>query len=316
MRTAFAVLAVALAVAASAADPPAIPVPLNHLYIVVDTETYEAIGADAFLKEQFAPYETRMTTRADRTYIGEYFYGRNTYFEFFDAGNPGNGPRGKSGIAFGVDRAGDLVSLEKQLHRQFDVDKGPITRGLDGEQVPWFTMLSVAEPMELDSWIMEYDPEFLQRWKPQAGGARQGVRRRDILSRYVASLGLADRPYLIRDITGIVAAVDAQTRRTLIRFCGALGHEIASSGDRAIIRGPNFTLTLIDETDALHGIREIEFEVGRGKMMTRRVGSSTLQVRANGTAVWSFDPFSTEGPSLQANRFFNNLLPGPRRRVP
>jgi hypothetical protein len=303
MRTALAVLALTVAGAGSAAEPSTIPVPLNHLYIVVDTETYEAIGSDSFLKEQFAPYETRMTTRADRTYIGEYFYGTNTYFEFFDAGNPGNGPRGKSGIAFGVDRAGDLTSLEKQLHKQFNVDKGPITRGLDGEQVPWFTMLSVVEPMQLSAWLMEYDAEFLQQWKPQAGGARDGIRRRDILSRYVASLGLAERPYLIRDITGIVAAVDPQTRRSLVRFCGALGHEIASAGDRTIIRGPDFTLTLIDETDALHGIRQIEFQINRSRAATRRIGSSTLQIRSNGTAVWSFDPFSADGPSLQASHF-------------
>jgi hypothetical protein len=302
MRTALAVLALAVCGAGTAADAPPIPVTLNHLYIVVDTETYEAIGSDAFLKEQFAPFEMRMTTRADRTYIGEYFYGTNTYFEFFDAANPGNGPRGKSGIAFGVDHKGDLESLEKQLRRQFNVESGPITRGIEGEQVPWFRILSVEAPAQLSTWLMEYDAEFLRRWKPQAGGAREGIRRRDILARYTASLGLAGRPFLMSDVSGMIAAVDAQTRGSILRFCAALGHQVDSRGDEVMIRGPDFTLTLIDETEAFHGIRQIEFRVRRVKASSRRIGASTLEIRGNGTAVWSFDPFSSKAPSLQAAR--------------
>lgn len=300
MRTALAVLALALSGAAASAEAPPIPVTLNHLYIVVDTETYEAIGSDPFLKEKFAPFEMRTTSRADRTYMGEYFYGTNTYFEFFDAANPGNGPRGKSGLAFGVDHSGDLQSLEKQLRRQFDVESGPITRGIEGEQVPWFKILSVAAPMQLSTWLMEYDPEFLRRWKPQAGGAREGIRRRDILARYTASLGLADRPFLMSDVSGMIAAVDAQTRASILRFCSALGHEVDSSGEKVVIRGPDFTVTLIDETEALHGIRQIEFRVRRVKASSRRIGASTLEIRGNGTAVWSFDPFSSETPLMQA----------------
>jgi hypothetical protein len=300
------------AIATVPADPPAVA--LNHLYIVVDTETYEAIHADSFLKEKFAAYEERTTTRTDRTYTGMYFYGTNTYFEFFDAGNPGNGPRGMSGIAFGVDHRGDLASLEKKLSRQFTVETGPITRLTEAGQVPWFTILSVDAPMRLATWLMEYDSEFLRQWKPQAGGSRDGIRRRDILARYTASLGKSGGAFLLNDVAGIIAAVDPQTRESIRSLCAELGHQIETSGGDLVIRGPEFWLRLIDETEALHGIRQIRFRVRRAKASSRRVGRSTLDIRGDGTADWSFDPFSSSASSKQVR--FYDLLPRSTASVP
>src|SRR5215211_6887011 len=81
------------------------PVYLNHFFITVDSATYKVIESNNFLRGQFAASEQRTTVRTDKTYTGLYFYGTNTYFEFFDDSTSGY-KLGDSGLAFGVDKPG------------------------------------------------------------------------------------------------------------------------------------------------------------------------------------------------------------------
>src|SRR5918998_6248173 len=61
------------------------PVFLNHFFVVVDSATYKDVERSAFLRQEFAVTERRTTVRNDVSYTALYFYGVNTYFEFFDA---------------------------------------------------------------------------------------------------------------------------------------------------------------------------------------------------------------------------------------
>jgi hypothetical protein len=54
----------------------------NHLYVVADQVTYDALAGSEFLRGDFAVFEERSSSRADTSYHGLYFYGRRTYFEF------------------------------------------------------------------------------------------------------------------------------------------------------------------------------------------------------------------------------------------
>ena len=104
---------------------------LNHCLLVLDSATFKAIERDAFLRREFAPSEQRTTNRTDISYTGLYFYGANTYFEFFDAANQPLGKLGDCAIAFGVDQAGTLEPLRRELTSEFSV--GPaITRDFSG----------------------------------------------------------------------------------------------------------------------------------------------------------------------------------------
>ena len=51
------------------------PLRLNHLYRVVDRETFAAARDSAWLREVFAPSELRTTHRPDWSYTGLYCYG-------------------------------------------------------------------------------------------------------------------------------------------------------------------------------------------------------------------------------------------------
>ncbi|HKS43122.1 MAG TPA: DUF5829 family protein, partial [Blastocatellia bacterium] len=74
------------------------PVYLNHFFLTLDPQTYKEIWDSPFLKDEFATFEQRTTVRADMTYTGIYFYGRRTYFEFFEAGTASGRAEGASGI--------------------------------------------------------------------------------------------------------------------------------------------------------------------------------------------------------------------------
>ena len=87
--------------------PPA-PVYLNHLYVVPTPETYKAVAENDFLEKNFGAFESRTTTRADKTYTGLYFYGEHTYFELLEPPKDGKAPETFSGVAFGAETPGQI----------------------------------------------------------------------------------------------------------------------------------------------------------------------------------------------------------------
>jgi len=266
---------------------------LNHFYVVLDSPTYKAIEEDGFLRKHFAVNEKRTTTNAEMTYTGLYFYGTNTYFEFFDIGNSPKDCVGDSAIAFGVDKPGAIRVLQEKLGPSLEPNLKSVTRLYQGKDIPWFFMAtSRSLPYEsgLSCWVMEYHPEFLGNWNLRPGGTNRGISRKEILQRYSEVLKPADEPRLV-DVVGLTVAVDASDKNSLIDFCLQLSYEIdrKQNDDVVALHGPDFVLLLIPATKSGRGIREI-------KMRTRnpsepgeqhQLGQSTLKF-AGSSAIWSF----------------------------
>jgi hypothetical protein len=272
---------------------PSPTVPLNHFYIVLDSATYRAIETDEFLRNQFAVSEQRTTVRTDRTYTGVYFYGTNTYFEFFDVAEGTNGRVGDSGIAFGVDQPDALKTLGDKLASEFRILPEPITRQYKNAQVPWFFMAvpkTLPAASGLSLWIMEYHPRFLAEWNPDAAQQNQGVSRKQILQRYAAVLKKSpDRPYL-QDVVGLTIALDKSTATKLIELCRLLGYRSSVEGQTTLLEGPQIRLRLITETVSARGIHEITMRVkNRPARRTEfNFGKAILKFRDDGLATWSF----------------------------
>src|SRR5438874_5933325 len=87
---------------------------LNHFFVVLDHDTYAAIESNAFLTRELAPFERRTTVRNDRSYTGIYFYGNNTYFEFFDA-TQSSFRKGTDGLAFTPEEPGSIQTIQKKI---------------------------------------------------------------------------------------------------------------------------------------------------------------------------------------------------------
>jgi len=267
---------------------------LNHFYIVLDSATYKAIEQNPFLRREFAVTEQRTTTRLDMTYTGVYFYGDNTYFEFFDASNQPIGQLGDSGVALGADQTGGFDAIKKELASQFTVAPAPITRQLDQRQVPWFYTAGFKEfPQDpgLKIWAMEYHPRFLAEWNPQSDSRNEGVSRKEILQRYVSVL--KDKPVspYLKDVIAMTVAVNEPTQKRFVELAGSLGYSRRVESGTTLLEGPGVVLKLVARTDKLRGIQEITMRVGRRpeKQTEFRFGArSVLRFHDDGLATWSF----------------------------
>jgi len=145
-----------------AARPPALL--LNHVYVVPDRATFDALEASEFLR-RFAVVEKRETVRGDASYTGLYLYGRRTYVEFLPPGAMGVLVVGNSGLALGIETAGGTDTLVGLLEEHgIPTREAAFTRRLGAEDVPWFRLFGVEMPSAaLALFSMEYDPTFLAR---------------------------------------------------------------------------------------------------------------------------------------------------------
>ncbi len=286
------------------------PVPLNHFYIVLDSETYKAIEQDPFLRGEFAVSEVRTTTRTDISYTGVYFYGTNTYFEFFDAATTNIGKLADSGIALGVDTAGTLEIFKPPSSpvkspstapaAKLTLLEAPITRAFAGKQLPWFYM-AVPTNIPADAgfrfWVMEYHPRFLVEWNPDPDMKDPGVRRSEILQRYARVIkdtspkptSTRGKPYF-GDVVAITIALNEVATKSLIELGRLLGYSERTNKDHSTLTGLDIELRIIPETPTVRGIQQITMRVtGKpAKQSVFRFGKSVLKFQGNDLATWTF----------------------------
>jgi hypothetical protein len=256
---------------------------LNHVYVVVDRETYDALAGSKFLRETFAVNEVRATRRADVSYSGLYFYGRSTYFEFLPPESAAGLAEGNCGLALGVERAGALDALRARLAAaKLAAQGGPITRELDGVQVPWFEILGIEMPASpLNVLALEYEPEFLARWHPELPPAAHGIARSDVLARYAAALGRAQlhaaAPFL--DVARVELAAGEAEQARLSEIARVAGWDL-EPGPPAVLRGPRFSVLLRPST-AAGGVTAIELAL-RGPVEREALQLGRATVRFSG----------------------------------
>jgi hypothetical protein len=237
------------------------PVFLNHVFFVVDRETYDALARSSFLRESFALTEERTTRRADVSYTGLYVYGRRTYFEFLPPESAAGLVPGDTGVALGVETSGALELLARALEQRGVKNQGgPITRELDGAPVPWFQILGVEVPSgPFSLFAMEYDPRFLAGWHADLPPRLPSLARAAVLERYAASLGRTElharAPFA--DVSGVHLALDDAQRERLLAVCAAAGYEVEASAESTTCFGPQFRI-VIERSSEPRGVTALE----------------------------------------------------------
>lgn len=231
------------------------PVYLNHLLIFLDAETYRSIGASGFLNEHFASSEERTThdQATDMSWTGRYYYGRETYFEFMDPGRTSWAPR--DALAFGIEQEGGSAELAGRLERALkrNITRFKRKRRYRDQDIPWFWTVDIPrkDDARLISWVMEYDPGFLDRWAPDLppgnpGAETAAIARSGFLTRYRSAIGddLPDR--LFRDITSVTVTLPPDEADLLEAELGVYGYvatkmvsPVERSADDAAGLGPS-----------------------------------------------------------------------------
>lgn len=272
---------------------------LNHLYLSVDTETYAAIKASEFLKTEFAVCETRTTVRKDYPdgYTGLYFYGQETYFEFFDADNS-IFPLGQYGIASGYEDDGDTYTAIRNLAALDGVSALDIDRAKDDSSITWFTsLMSSSSPVfgNASFWGMIYHEDFTKTW---LGGTRKfrrvynSVKQEDILQSYAYTLEQEDlrASQLMTDIEHVSATLKAEHLDAVVDQFVAFGWQSIAVDACYNLLAVNSSVTLCpSEGDDLDSIKELRFRLSRSGsgLPAMTLGTSTLSF-SDRSATWVF----------------------------
>ncbi len=88
------------------------PVFLNHVYFVLDSNTYMHVFDSAFLQQIGDTAEKKVTTSTE-SWSGKYFSGRNSYFELFPPKGFEDAVVGDLGFGFMTFKQGYIEQVKK-----------------------------------------------------------------------------------------------------------------------------------------------------------------------------------------------------------
>ncbi len=262
---------------------------LNHIYLVVDEETFKSLAASEFLKNEFCGFEQRTTTAGDgRSWTGIYLYGTKTYLEFLPPAK--DRKVGQCGIALGVDQPGSILRVLDRLATIPDARSAVMltTRERKGDKIPWFYRAGVRwqEPETvLFAWLMEYHPDYLRKWYPDTRPEDAGVSR----AKNLARLYNADR--LFKEVAGMTVALPDQECKRFLQVLKALGCQIEKSGEGHTARSPEMEFIVVPESPGAKGLVELQLllsESIKGDRKHRFGPRSILEMRKDKTARWRF----------------------------
>ncbi|MGB2890786.1 MAG: DUF5829 family protein [Candidatus Acidiferrales bacterium] len=274
---------------------------LNHVYVVPDLDTYEAVAENHFLLDNFGASESRTTVRGDKTYTGIYFYGEHTYFELLEPPKSAETHESLSGVAFGVEKPGEIKGLAATLKKSgpSKIHLDSITRQTEGVDLSWFTMLSTEPELQkskLSTWVMEYDSDFLSTWYPQFPPHGPNIRRSDILERYAAKINRSEQRErgLFQDIVRIHLALENSEVEEFRRRCEIYGYQTFKNGRETACKGPNIELEIQgfdgNRPPTRSGVTAVEFQLRRNKTDQKifKLGANSVLELKDKTAMWRF----------------------------
>lgn len=266
------------------------PVYFNHLFILLDEQTYDDINQSEFVRDHFASFELRTTHTADGgSWSGAYVYGEQTCIEFFSIEKDSGVRPGTSGIGLGVDKAGDIEAVFTRLSERIEgkVQKGLITRKIEGKEIPWFYSVGIDYQDSISNfapWIMEYHQDYLKTVHSDLSPEEDGITRKQYLMRRIQP----DR--YLGDIYEVTIALDETDADRFEKQLAAFDYKVEEQGARKACVGPGIKFTIIPQTVSAYGVTEIKMSLLRNREgeKTYRFGAKSV-LKLNGrTATWTF----------------------------
>jgi hypothetical protein len=143
-----------------------VPVFLNHLYFVLDSNSYAHIFDSAFL-QQIGNTTEKKTTTTGGSWSGKYLNGRDSYFEVFPPKGFTGATEGNIGFGFMTFKQGDINKLEAnwKADSKDSVKSDTSTLMKDGIKLSWFyslSLYSVDSLVPASAWVMENTPDMLK----------------------------------------------------------------------------------------------------------------------------------------------------------
>jgi len=244
----------------------------NHLYYILEPADFKAISESDFVNDTLCARETR----ADSTAI--YLFGPSNYLELF-ATSGNDALLGFSGIAFSVDKIGDLNKLKDILYKTHKPVVRTNERDIGGKKIPWFDALAiVVDPTfhagsRVFSWVMEYRIEYFKQNRYTISDSQ--LTREHYLEKYASQR--ANK--ILNRFTGVVMKLDSSEKEYMTDFLRRIEYrEIAKNH---FIAPDNFRFLLKDrQLDDRKAIESIEFETSThfAEKMTFQISDNVFVV--------------------------------------
>lgn len=140
---------------------------LNHLYIVLDSTTYNQLFDAPLMSQKLGNTKTSSITTSNDSWSGKYLYGKNGYFEFFTTNSYKGATLGDCGIAFMTVKANDIWKIESNWKETTNdsVERDTTIYMADGKPEPWFYTLNLSNKDSIHPfsvWLMENTTEELK----------------------------------------------------------------------------------------------------------------------------------------------------------
>lgn len=275
---------------ASGEAAPLRPPALNHMYVVLDAETFAALRDSPWVERVLAtpdaglPHFQRPSADSDRLFLR----GRNTYLEFFAPDNRFGEPVGKVGIAMGLDASADLKALEQAWRRAYgaDVRHTEVTFRRTDPPVPWYDAIQVdatSDNPHLVAWAMTYKPEFVAWLSGEAGTDARTSRSDALASRWRDGQNFVD-------IAGVSLVVPRPLRDRLVEQLQMGGMQRDESSGATRLDGEGWYLAFQPLDSEASRLDHIELRTA-GRMeagCALVLGESSIEVEHAGRTRWRF----------------------------
>ena len=139
---------------------------LNHVYIVLDSVTYQHLFDSSVLTQKLV-YTLQYSTQTNQSsYTGKYLAGKNGYLEFFTTASHSRLPEGSIGLGFMTFKSNDINKVKQYWeHTIKDSISLKTVQTMDnGKTRPWYYGLELYKTDSNGSikvWLMENTPEDL-----------------------------------------------------------------------------------------------------------------------------------------------------------
>lgn len=254
---------------------------INHVYLVLSPESFQAIQQNEFLKTHFVNIEhKKLDSKTGLTWEGLYLRGEETYIElFYPQGEVQFSKKGNSGIGLGTDKIGDINLVYENLKNNAkDISKNLFTRNVDGVEKDWFDYVVQKDSFiapHLSLWAMEYKESYC--------GSKDVSRK------------TYNKPYyhpqkLFKNITGITLAVDVSAQENFINLLTHSGYTCQKKSEgHYSCKSHDFVVEIIPEAKDVKGIQEIDILLNKKvEKSIHTIGQTVLSLE-NNVAHWKMN---------------------------
>ncbi len=138
---------------------------LNHVFFVLDSNTFAHLFTDNYLQTIGDTSEKKTSTSND-SWSGRYFFGKNSYFEFFAANGFHGDVEGGCGFGFMTNKSGDFTTIKNNWEKVYkdSLQTDTIIVTSRGPAHKWFYAISLPldTTMTATTWLMENTPDELK----------------------------------------------------------------------------------------------------------------------------------------------------------